>query len=201
MSNSVNQHAYQLWAPIYDLLFRTISLQARTRAIDLLRLEPGESLLIPGIGTGLDLPLLPAGVFVTGLDFSPAMLARARRKVRDDCTSLLHGDAGQLPFEDASFDALLFNLVLSVVPRPVQAFRECWRVLRPRGRAVIFDKFLPEHGTLTRRRQLAGRVIRMFGTDPNRRFGDIIAGIPDVHVILDCPSLLHGQYRILLLNK
>jgi ubiquinone/menaquinone biosynthesis C-methylase UbiE len=202
MSNRrINQGIYGLWAPVYDLFFRSVSAKSRQQAIGLLGLNPGESLLIPGIGTGLDLPLLPVGLLVTGLDYSPAMLAHACKKCPDNCTLLLHGDARHLPFRSTSFDAVLFSLVLSVVPDPVRAFRESWRVLRPGGRAAIFDKFLPEQSQLTNRRKVIGTLLRALGTDPNRKLSEILIGVPDAKITRDLPTLLHGQYRVLLLEK
>ncbi len=201
MSHAVNQRVYDWWAPAYDLLFASLSARPRARAMALLALRPGERVLIPGVGTGLDLRLVPAGLAAIGLDFNPAMLAQAQRKVRDGHTRLLHGDAQRLPFREASFDAVLFSLVLSVVPDAGETFRESWRVLRPGGRAVIFDKFLPEQSQLSRGRRLIGALIRALGTDPNRKLGEIIAGVPDVQIVHDEPSLLRGQYRVLLLEK
>ena len=161
--------------------------------------QPGERLVIPGIGTGLDLPHLPAGVLITGVDYSPDMLSRARAKNRS--ATLARMDAQKLGFPDGSFDAVLFNLILSVVPNGTTAFRESWRALRPGGRAVIFDKFLPEHASRTPVRRLLGHVIALLGTNPNRRLTEIISNTPGVTVARDEPSLLRGQYRILLLKK
>jgi ubiquinone/menaquinone biosynthesis C-methylase UbiE len=201
MSHTVNQRVYDFWAPIYDLLFDPLSAKPRTRAVALLGLHPGERVLIPGIGTGLDLRFLPAGLSTVGLDFSAAMLGQARRKIHDKHTWLLRGDAQQLPFQEGSFDAVLFSLVLSVVPNAVETFRESWRVLRLGGRAVIFDKFLPEQSQLGRGRKLIGTLIRAIGTDPNRKFSEIVAGVPDVQIVCNERSLLRGQYRVLLLKK
>jgi ubiquinone/menaquinone biosynthesis C-methylase UbiE len=199
MKNQRNLRIYRYWAPLYDAWVPLLSGRARQHAIGMLNPQPGERLLIPGIGTGLDLPHLPHGISITGVDYSPDMLARIQAKNRT--ANLAQMDAQQLGFPARSFDAVLFNLILSVVPNGTIAFREGWRALRPGGRAVIFDKFLPEHAPLTPVRRLLGHVITSLGTDPNRRLTDIIGDTPGVSVARDEPSLLRGQYRILLLKK
>lgn len=201
MTNARNDAIYRAWAPVYDLVMRPVYGGARRRAIEILALQPGEHVLIPGVGTGLDLPLLPAGVHVTAADINPAMLARARTKIRERDVNLVVADAQALQFPDASFDAVILNLILSVVPDGAAASREAWRVLRPGGRAVIFDKFLPERASLSPLRRAAGWAIRLIGTDPNRRLSDMIGGAPDLRVERDEASLLGGQYRIVLLRK
>ena len=78
MNNEHNRRIYRFYAPLYDLFFKAASKRPRRRAIQMLCLQPGEQLLIPGIGTGLDLLYLPADIHVTGVDFSPEMLEKAR---------------------------------------------------------------------------------------------------------------------------
>jgi len=201
MDNDNNLRIYRAWVPVYDLVMGPFSGHARQQAIKLLNLRPGEQLLIPGIGTGMDLPLIPPGVSVVGVDISGEMLAKARLRIDGRHVTLLQMDAQALEFADGSFDAVLFNLILSVVPDGAVAFREAWRTLRPGGRAAIFDKFLPENSELTPSRRLAGRIVSAFGTDPNRRLSDIIGGVPDLVIGQDVASLLGGLYRILWLYK
>lgn len=201
MNDHRNLHIYRLWAPLYDTAFARLFARPRRRAIELLNLHPGERLLIPGVGTGLDLPHLPANVSVVGADFSPAMLVKARPKFAGCKAGLLVMNVQQLAFPKASFDAALLNLILSVVPDGAAAFGQVWRVLKPGGRVVIFDKFLPEGAVLTPGRRWLGQIVRALGTDPNRRLSEIIGGAPGLTIERDEPGLLQGQYRILRLKK
>jgi ubiquinone/menaquinone biosynthesis C-methylase UbiE len=106
-----------------------------------------------------------------------------------------------LAFPDDQFDAVLLNLILSVVPDGQRALDEAWRVLRPGGRMVVFDKFLPDHERSTAFRNLLGSLIRRLGTDPNRHFSDMVRALPDGGIVKDEPALLRGQYRIIVLHK
>ena len=198
MDNERNRRVYRLWAPVYDAFVTRIFDRPRRRALDL---QPGERLLIPGIGTGLDLPYVPPGVSVVGTDISSEMLGRAHPKAAGRDVTLLMMDAQALNFPDSRFDTVLLNLILSVVPDGARAFHEAWRVLEPGGRAVVFDKFLPESSALTPGRRLLGRVVSALGTDPNRRLSEIVDGVPGVIIEGDEPSLLRGQYRLLRLCK
>ena len=201
MDDRRNLKIYRTWAPIYDFVMRPVYGAARRRAIELINLQVGEKVLIPGVGTGLDLPLLPTGAQVTGIDLTPAMLAKARAKSNDMGMIFTVMIAQALQFSDDTFDAVILNLILSVVPDGAAAFAEAWRVLRPGGRGVIFDKFLPEVNQLSLFRTLLGRAIRSIGTDPNRRLSDIFCGMHGLIVDIDESSLLKGQYRIILVRK
>ena len=93
------------------------------------------------IGTGRSLPCYPAGVTVTGIELSPAMLAIARQRATDlgrDVT-LQEGDAEHLPFADASFDTVACALALCTIPSPVAAVGEMRRVLARGGRLLLLD--------------------------------------------------------------
>ena len=200
MNNRDNLQLYRLYAPLYDRLMLFWTANSRRKAIALLDLKPGEQLLIPGVGTGLDLPVIPAGVCTTAFDLSSAMLQQAQGKCQETVGfGVMDGQV--LAFPDDQFDSVLLNLILSVVPDGKRALEEAWRVLRPGGRMVVFDKFLPEHERSTAFRNLLGSLIRRLGTDPNRRFSDMVRALPDGVIVKDEPALLRGQYRIILLNK
>lgn len=93
------------------------------------------------IGTGLNLPHYPAGVYLTGVDFSPAMLKIARRRLRDldRAVDLRLGDAESLELPDRSFDTVVCTFSLCAIPDHRAALAEMARVLRPAGRLLLAD--------------------------------------------------------------
>lgn len=94
-----------------------------------------------GVGTGLNLRYYGAGVTLTGIDVSPAMLARARRRAEElglDVT-LREADAEALPFSDAAFDTVVFALCLCSIPDDARAIAEAVRVLRPDGTLLFLE--------------------------------------------------------------
>jgi phosphatidylethanolamine/phosphatidyl-N-methylethanolamine N-methyltransferase len=203
LTNRWNKFIYRLWSPVYDPLFdRFFVSAARRKSIGRLAPKRNERILIPGVGTGVDLPLLPEGVRVLGIDLSADMLAQARRKLplpgRE--IELREGDVQIRQVEPGSFDAAILHLILSVAPDGAACFRETVRALRPGGRAVIFDKFAPEGGKLTVGRRLINIFTMLIGTDVTRRLGDLTAGT-GVHTLSDEPVLLGGAYRIVLVEK
>lgn len=200
MELSRNRRIYRTWAPVYDAFFEPVFNASRAEMFRRLALQPGERLLIPAAGTGQDLPRVPAGVQIFASDFSPSMLVRAQAKAsRTTCLQIM--DAQSLAFPDASFDAVALTLTLSVVPDGRAAFGEAWRVLKPGGRVAIFDKFLSDGQQLTPIRRLVGRIVRAFGTDPNRRLTEYLAGWEDLVIERTQPGLLGGQYQFVWLRK
>lgn len=202
MRNSWNRVVYRLWAPIYDPLLARAFRPGRERAIRLAALEPGERVVLPGVGTGADLELLPPGVEALGIDLSEPMLARARARLPlpGRTIRLELGDAQKLSVESDSFDVAVLNLVLSVVPDPRACLSEALRVLRPGGRVVVFDKFSSEGEHGTRLRRFANVFSSVLGTDITRRFHDIASGLT-CEVSTDEPSIARGMYRVILLRK
>jgi ubiquinone/menaquinone biosynthesis C-methylase UbiE len=198
MSNRWNRIIYHLWAPVYDSTVEHLFARGRRRAMQILDLQPGERVLLVGVGTGVDLPLLPVGVEAVGIDLSPAMLKRAHAKLPlpGRNIKLIQGDAQQLQVNEGSFDAVLFNLILSVIPDGAACLRENLRALKPGGRAVIFDKFLPDDGRLSLRRRLLNLGSTLFGTDITRRFKDLADGCR-ITVLNQESSLLRGAYRVI----
>ncbi|MEV4629948.1 class I SAM-dependent methyltransferase [Micromonospora sp. NPDC049523] len=95
-----------------------------------------------GCGTGRALPALrdavgPYGI-VIGLDLTPQMLTAARGHARRAAAELILGDARNLPFADASVDAVFAAGLLTHLPDPEAGLRELARITRPGGRLVLF---------------------------------------------------------------
>jgi ubiquinone/menaquinone biosynthesis C-methylase UbiE len=202
MTDRWNRFVYRLWAPIYDSTVNHFFMPGRRRALELLNLQPGERVLIVGIGTGADLPLLPAGVEAAGIDLSPEVLVKARLKL-DRClaaVNLIQGDAQALLVGEASFDAAILNLILSVVPDGNTCLRSALRALKPNGRAIIFDKFLLEGKAISPFRRFINLFSTLLGTDINRRLSDLMKDCP-CKITHDEPSIAGGMYRVLLLKK
>ncbi len=194
--------SYSWVAPFYDLFLEKVTEPSRRRSVDGLALGPGEKVLVPGIGTGLDIPTLPEGTFVVGVDLTPAMLLRARRRAARSSRRVLLviGDAQRLPFRKAAFDAALLHLVLAIVPRAALAFAEAVRCVRPGGRIGVFDKFVRKGTEPSLARKLADGVVRPV-TGLLTRFEDLLAVTPRVKVEEDRPDLLLGFFRRIRLTK
>ena len=157
--------------------------------------------MLPGVGTGLDLPLLPPGVSAVGVDVSPDMLARARSRLplSDRGIELVEGDAvAFLRARPASFDATVLNLVLSVVPDGRACLHAAVSALRAGWRAVVFDKFAPP-GRVGVARRAVNVVTSRLGTDVTRAFEPMFAG-SGTTIVRDEPAL-RGLYRIVLLER
>jgi ubiquinone/menaquinone biosynthesis C-methylase UbiE len=93
------------------------------------------------VGTGRNFTFYPAGVRLTGIDLSPAMLEIARKKA-DELgfdADLMEGNAQDLPFPDASFDTVVCTLSLCNIPDDRRAIAEMKRVLRPGGSLLLLD--------------------------------------------------------------
>jgi demethylmenaquinone methyltransferase/2-methoxy-6-polyprenyl-1,4-benzoquinol methylase len=128
-------------APVYDLMNRvmTAGLDGRWRRLTAeAAVREGDRVLDAACGTGdLAIADLKAGASrVTGLDFSEAMLERARRKAP---LVWVRGDMLALPFADATFDAATVGFGVRNVADLELALRELRRVLRPGGRLAILE--------------------------------------------------------------
>jgi ubiquinone/menaquinone biosynthesis C-methylase UbiE len=128
-------------APCYDKQIAFFEKRLFTGGREWLTERARGQVLEVAIGTGRNLPHYPAGLTITGVELSPAMLAIARKRAADlgRDADLREGDAEHLPFGDASFDTVVCALSLCTIPDPVAALGEMRRVLRPGGRLLLLD--------------------------------------------------------------
>jgi ubiquinone/menaquinone biosynthesis C-methylase UbiE len=87
-----------------------------------------------GVGTGLNLSYYGAEAHVTGIEPERALIAAARARAAQRGYRLSVGDAQELPFADASFDAAVSTLVFCSLSDPARALDELRRVLRPHAK-------------------------------------------------------------------
>jgi len=199
-TNRWNRIRYTLIAPVYDALVRFSG--PRRRSITLLDLRPGERVLIPGCGTGADLPFLPPGVEVHAVDITPAMVERTRRRAAALGRTVVArvGDAQALDYPDASFDAVILHLIVAVAPDGRRVLEEAARVLRPGGRAVVLDKFAPEDRRISLLRRAANVVTRVVATEVTRQLGPLVEGV-GLEVVRREPAAFGALFEIALLRK
>jgi arsenite methyltransferase len=109
-------------------------------------IREGDSVLDLGSGAGNDVfvarRIVGGSGSVTGLDFTDEMLGKARRnneKMGYSNVEFVKGDIEDIPLPDQSFDVVISNCVLNLVPDKHRAFTEIRRVLKPGGHFCVSD--------------------------------------------------------------
>ncbi|MBU5444535.1 class I SAM-dependent methyltransferase [Paenibacillus sp. MSJ-34] len=204
MNNPWNKVIYRVWAPFYDYFFNSGPfLKARKKIFEDLDIKANSQILFVGVGTGADLQFIMGNdVSVTAIDLSPEMLDKAKKKYDVPNFKFMEMDAQDLTFSPESFDMVIANLILSVVPNPDQCFQGMLRVTRSGGHILIFDKFAPPSRELPAMKKILRPIAAMMGTDIGRHFEQIVKPYENhVQVEEDVPALLNGMYRKILLTK
>jgi len=192
--------AYTALAPFYDAVVSRASVQARRMSIAALPVDGCQRILLSGVGTGLDLPLLPANHAYVALDLTRAMLDRALSRKGELNIAWVQGDSQALPFGNAVFDQAVLHLILAVVPDSVSALRETVRVVKPGGSLYILDKFLrPGQRALLRR--ALNPLARRIATRTDVVFEDVLAQATGLAVASDDAAAFGGWFRCIRLVR
>jgi len=138
--DQVKQSMRSAWmAGDFGVIARTIAAGAEA-FVDRLNFTPGTRVLDIACGTGnTALPLARLGVHVTGVDIATNLLAQARERAASEHLNITfdEGEAEQLPYVDASFDAAISMFGAMFAPRPELVASEFARVLKPGGRLAL----------------------------------------------------------------
>ena len=194
-------------APVYDLMNRvmTVGLDQRWRKLAVTEVVwPGDRVLDACCGTGdLAVEAERRGGRVVGLDFSPRMLERARRK--SGAIEWVEGDALALPFGDGEFDAATVGFGVRNLADLEGGLRQLTRVLKPGGKLAVleitrptgvlrpffrlwFDVLVPFAG-----RVLPGGQAYTYLPASVRRF----PGADDLSALLEAAGFEDVRYRLL----
>jgi ubiquinone/menaquinone biosynthesis C-methylase UbiE len=138
------QRFYGRWARVYDAVARhTPGIgDVRGEFVDALDLQPGDTVVEMGCGTGANVPYLrdrvgPEGR-VVGVDFTRPALGRARAAAPWDNVSFVRGDAAAPPV-DGPVDAVVATFVVGMLPNPARAVGDWIDLLGPGGRVGLLD--------------------------------------------------------------
>lgn len=157
---------YAGYSTVYDIIFKRFFQPRIKHAIDEMDIRPGERVLDVGVGTGLSLPLFPRHARVVGIDLSQAMLAKAKKKIKElslDHASVLSTDAMNLCFDDNSFDKVFISHVVSVVPDPYRLMAEVKRVCKKDGSVVLVNHFKSKNRAVESFERLINPVCKKIG--------------------------------------
>lgn len=181
MSLAQRAMEHPLLAPVYQHVWRPAwwlgavgfdvphLLREKAKAVEALRLAPGDRVLDVACGPGnftrtYAEAVGPGGVAV-GLDLSRPMLRQAAREDTPSGPAYVEGSALTLPFADGGFDAVACYGALYLMPDPFGAVDEIVRVVRPGGRVAIMTTTAPDLLRGVARQVTRPSGLRIFGPD------------------------------------
>ncbi len=186
------RRSYNRLSRFYAVLVAPFESKARQAGLAAANIQPTESVLEVAVGPGLAfveiLKRVDKATPVYGVDLSPRMLDQTARVVRRAGyrnVDLREADARQLPFADNTFDVLLNNYMLDLIPladMPV-ILSEFRRVLKPGGRLILVNMSKPDSYS----RSWLERLYRWL---PNRAVPGILGGCRPV--LMEEPTRVAG---------
>lgn len=201
LSNLWNKIRYTLYLPFYDLIAGVFS-KERKRSIEILNPDKEDKVLIVGAGTGLDLEFLQGLKKIVAIDITPGMINKLEKKASKlnlEVEAFVM-DGQSLEFQKNNFDCVILHLILAVIPDPYQCLKEVERVLKPGGKVVVLDKFLPDNEQPSFIRKIINSFTGFLFSEINRKFSEILK-VTSLKKELDIPVKLKGAFRIIKLKK
>jgi phosphatidylethanolamine/phosphatidyl-N-methylethanolamine N-methyltransferase len=197
--------AYDRWAPVYDIVFGPVFRRGRSLAIDAANRVGGRVLEV-GCGTGISLPQYSKRCRLYGIDISDGILAKARLRAAklDNVEAIAVMDAEDLQFDDAAFDVVVAQYVITAVPNPEKALDEFARTVRKGGEIIITTRIGAGKGLRGRiERALMPVTSRLgFRTEfPIERYIDWAAANGTVDLIERRPLPPLGHFELLRFVK
>jgi phosphatidylethanolamine/phosphatidyl-N-methylethanolamine N-methyltransferase len=206
-TTALMRKAYARWAPVYDIIYDKLT-EPAARAAVRAATACGPRVLEAGVGTGLSLGYYPADCELYGVDLSEDMLRRANAKVRRRGLRHVRGlqvmDVCRLGYADASFDAVVAQFLITLVPDPEGALDEFLRVLKPGGEIVLANHFGQEDGPLARVETAVAPLCERIGWSSDFKAGRVAAWAKRtgrVEVLGVAPSFPGGFFKIMRMRR
>jgi len=126
----------ELGARLYDLRYGEEQRAKYREALSLVEVEPWQTVLDNGCGTGLFLEELDS--YAVGLDLSPALLREAKKRTSSkENVHLVNGDSESLPLRSGTLDITFSFTVLQNVPNPEKMLAESRRAASSKAKHLV----------------------------------------------------------------
>ncbi len=169
MTLNSNLHFWSNVSGIYDVIMKkSRTAYSQMYALIRERLTPDMQVLELATGTGLiAIAVANSAKSIEAIDFSPDMIATAKRKPTPPNVSFSVQDACNLPYADDSFDCAIISNALHIMPNPEVALQNIHRVLKRDG-LLIAPTFV--HASSGLRGRISAQVMALVGFKLHHRW-------------------------------